>query len=117
MAMKVIKPDLMRHPGAVARFIAEAQATAQLAHPGIVPVHELGKLDDGRHYFTMSEVQGRTFGEVISAVHAVSQDGRWQTTTDGWSFRRLLQELITARASLSAASRSPARGRGAFTAR
>jgi hypothetical protein len=30
------------------RFLEEAQVTAQLQHPGIAPVHEIGRLADGR---------------------------------------------------------------------
>ena len=42
------------------RFVHEARTTAQLEHPGIVPVHDLGTMLDGRPYFTMTEVRGRT---------------------------------------------------------
>ncbi len=55
LAMKVIKAPLMRKPGALARFMEEAQATAQLQHPAIVPVYDLGQLTDGRVYFTMKD--------------------------------------------------------------
>ena len=89
MAMKTLHADLLDHPSVVARFIEEAQATAQLQHPGIVPVHELGRLDDGRLYFTMREVKGRTLGEVIASVHAHNEH-TWQPAPDGWSFRRLV---------------------------
>jgi len=46
-------------------FIAEAQATSQLEHPGIPPVHDIGLTDDGRLYFTMKLIQGRTLREVL----------------------------------------------------
>jgi len=65
VAMKVVRRSLMSNRRLLARFIAEAQATAQLAHPGIVPIHELGVLPDGRFYFTMKEVEGTTLREVI----------------------------------------------------
>jgi eukaryotic-like serine/threonine-protein kinase len=90
MAAKVLRPELMLSPDAWARFVEEAQITAQLQHPGIVPVHELGRLEDGRHYFTMKEIEGRTMREVIREVHEVSSGGRWSTSRSGWSFRRLV---------------------------
>ncbi|MEZ4402347.1 MAG: bifunctional serine/threonine-protein kinase/formylglycine-generating enzyme family protein [Kofleriaceae bacterium] len=74
---------------AAARFIQEAQITAQLQHPSIVPVHEIGTLDDGRPYYTMSEVRGRTLSAVIEAVHAASTEG-WAPEPGGVSFRRLI---------------------------
>ena len=52
------------------RFVEEAQVLAQLQHPNIVPIHELGVLEDGRLYFTMKEVQGRPLSDLIAAVHA-----------------------------------------------
>lgn len=88
MAMKLISTAAMRQPAAVARFMEEAQVTAQLQHPGIVPVHELGTLPDGRAYYTMKEVKGRNLGEVIEAVHAASTS-TWEPAASGWTFRRL----------------------------
>ncbi len=56
----------------VARFLAEAEVTGQLEHPGIVPVHELGVDSEGRVYFTMPLVGGRTLLEVLAQVHETS---------------------------------------------
>jgi len=52
----------------LARFLEEAQITGQLDHPGIVPVHELGLDGEGRVYFTMKLVQGRTLREVFDEL-------------------------------------------------
>ena len=49
------------------KFALEARITGRLAHPSIVPVYELGHTDDGRPYFTMKRVEGRTLSEVLSA--------------------------------------------------
>ncbi|MBX2798411.1 MAG: SUMF1/EgtB/PvdO family nonheme iron enzyme [Myxococcales bacterium] len=42
----------------------EARLTARLQHPGIVAVHDLGTLPDGRSWYAMQEVRGQTLGEV-----------------------------------------------------
>src|SRR5262249_43977853 len=39
--------------------------TAQLQHPGVPPVHEVGRLDDGRPFFAMKLVKGRTLAELL----------------------------------------------------
>jgi formylglycine-generating enzyme required for sulfatase activity len=88
-AMKIIMPELMEEPGAVARFIEEAQATAQLSHPGIVPVHELGQLPDGRWFFTMRLVEGQTLGSVLRQLHRASSAEAWGSAGP-WTFRRVL---------------------------
>ena len=89
MALKVLKEEWSHDSLVVSRFIEEAQATSQLQHPSIVSVHNLGQLPDGRWFFTMQEVQGRTLKELITQVHAASFE-RWTPTQDGWSFRRLV---------------------------
>ncbi|MGC4113552.1 MAG: serine/threonine-protein kinase [Myxococcales bacterium] len=45
---------------ASARFLREARLTAQLEHPSIVPVYEVGRRDDGTLYYAMRVVRGRT---------------------------------------------------------
>lgn len=68
VAMKVMLDSMDER--ARARFIEEAQVTAQLEHPNIVPVHELGVDEDGKLFFTMKLVHGRSLGEVLKALKA-----------------------------------------------
>ncbi len=86
LAMKIASEGVMNQPRSLARFVAEAQATAQLQHPGIIPVHELGRLPDGHAYFTMKEVRGRTLAEVVAEFHA--------TRHTVWTFRRLVDAFL-----------------------
>ncbi len=67
VAVKVLLDD---GPQRVARFVTEAQVTAQLEHPAIVPVHALGRLPDGRLAIAMKEVHGRTLRAVLQAGDA-----------------------------------------------
>jgi eukaryotic-like serine/threonine-protein kinase len=69
LAMKILLRDLAEESTLRERFIAEAQVTAQLAHPGIPPVHEIGEFEDGRPFFTMKEVKGITLAQVIDEAH------------------------------------------------
>lgn len=70
VALKVIHPDQGSTATGLARFRDEAQLTARLQHPGIVPVHDIGQLADGRWWYTMEEVQGRRLGEVLALLRA-----------------------------------------------
>ncbi len=54
-----------RTPGAKRRFIREAQIAAQLDHPNVAPVHELGILATGELYYAMKLVHGRTLADVL----------------------------------------------------
>jgi eukaryotic-like serine/threonine-protein kinase len=58
VAMKIVTaPD--GEGELAARLMREAKVIAQLEHPGIVPVHDVGQFQDGRVYYTMKLVQGK----------------------------------------------------------
>jgi WD40 repeat protein/tRNA A-37 threonylcarbamoyl transferase component Bud32 len=47
------------------RFLDEACITAQLQHPGIPPVFEVGRLADNRPYLAMKLIKGRTLDDLL----------------------------------------------------
>jgi eukaryotic-like serine/threonine-protein kinase len=53
-------------PGAAGRMLREARIIARLEHPGIVPVHDVGALPDGRIYYAMKRVSGRRLDELVA---------------------------------------------------
>ncbi len=57
VAIKTMLRAETASPDEIRRFHAEAEAAAQLDHPGIVPIYEVGE-EDGRHYFSMAFVEG-----------------------------------------------------------
>ncbi len=67
-AMKIIRAQMAHNPEFEARFLAEAQITAQLEHPNIPPIHDLGVMDDGTLYFTMKLIQGVSLGKVVKLL-------------------------------------------------
>ncbi|MGB0596238.1 MAG: serine/threonine protein kinase [Rubripirellula sp.] len=64
VAFKVILGGQFASEDAMERFRTEAKATAQIDHPGIVPIYEIGK-HDGQPYFTMGFVDGESLQERI----------------------------------------------------
>jgi serine/threonine-protein kinase len=74
LAVKVLRPELRGEPDAVRRFLEEAQVTGQLQHPGIVPVHAIGQLPDGRPYLVMKLIQGRTLAKLLAERPAPAHD-------------------------------------------
>jgi serine/threonine protein kinase/WD40 repeat protein len=64
VALKMILAGRLADQSDVERFQREARAAGSLKHPNIVPVHEIGE-HDGRHYFTMDFVAGRSLAEII----------------------------------------------------
>ena len=55
-------------PGEVERMRDEARILARLEHPGIVPVHDLGTLPDGRLFYVMKLVRGRRLDEATASA-------------------------------------------------
>ena len=91
VALKAVRAELASRPSSIKRFLKEAQITAQLQHPGVIPVYEHGELPDGRPYFTMREIKGRTLKDLVTSVHAASTDGQWAPDPSGWTLRRLIE--------------------------
>ena len=56
------------------RFLQEARVLGQLAHPNIVPVHDVGTDEQGRLFYTMKLVVGVTLHEVIGKLKEGDKD-------------------------------------------
>ncbi len=95
VAMKIILPAAHALPDLRDRFLAEAQVSAQLQHPGIAPVYDHGALPDGRLWFTMQEVRGRTLREAIGEAHAGVLDEPGLRRLVGW-FHRVCETVAYA---------------------
>jgi eukaryotic-like serine/threonine-protein kinase len=65
VAIKMILSGLQSSPADVERFHAEAEAAANLNHPGIVPIIEVGECQ-GQHYFSMGYVEGRSLADRLA---------------------------------------------------
>ena len=74
LAVKVIREEHRDHPEMVRRFVEEAQIGGQLQHPGITPVHDLGRFPDGRLFIAMKLVRGRTLAALLEARGGPDED-------------------------------------------
>lgn len=63
VAIKVLASELASEDS-VDRMRAEARTIARLEHPGIVPLHDVGLLHDGRLWYAMKLVRGRRLDEL-----------------------------------------------------
>jgi serine/threonine-protein kinase len=65
LAVKILKEQYKDSRDLTARFLEEAQITGQLQHPGVPPVHEIGRLPDGRPFLAMKLIAGRTLADLL----------------------------------------------------
>lgn len=63
VAVKMILQGQLASKDDIQRFYSEAEAAARLEHPGIVPVFEVGEIDD-QHYFSMGFVDGESLADL-----------------------------------------------------
>ena len=90
VALKVLKGRRTKKKKSLDAFMREACTTAQLDHPGVIPVYDLGRLSDGSAAYTMKRVKGRTLKRILRAPKRM-EDGAPRFTR-----RRLLEVLLQA---------------------
>jgi serine/threonine protein kinase len=66
VAMKTLSTELAGNPRAQRDFVQEAEITAQLEHPNIIPIHELAMVE-GRASFSMRLIRGQTLQQAVAA--------------------------------------------------
>jgi serine/threonine protein kinase len=85
VALKCLQPNPATDPVARKRFLREAEITARLEHPGVVPIYGLGDLTPNGFgvqpfpSYAMRFIQGETLRDVIRQLHEQSTKINWNT--------------------------------------
>jgi hypothetical protein len=85
VALKCLKDRHADSASSRRRFLLEAELTARLEHPGVVPVHGLFRDDMGRPCYAMRFIQGQTLADAVQRIAG---------PPDPVAFRRLLHSFI-----------------------
>lgn len=89
VAYKTLHSDLCNSEVENKRFLREARVTANIQHPGTLPVYELGRDRSGQLFFTMKKVDGRDLRKIL---HDLAQEV--PEVVDDFPLPRLLDILI-----------------------
>jgi serine/threonine-protein kinase len=73
LAVKQLKDDARRRPGVTASVLAEARVTGRVAHPFVVPVHDVRVDPAGNPEIVLKRIQGRPWGRLLREPAAVNR--------------------------------------------
>jgi serine/threonine protein kinase len=80
VALKMIGGGILADADDVKRFHAEARAAAQLQHPNIVAIHEIGE-HEGQHHYSMDFVDGENLADLCDGKPLPSKQAAELTAT------------------------------------
>ena len=89
VAYKTLHSDMRDSDIETRRFLREARVTANLQHPGTLPVYELGRDRAGQIFFTMKKVDGRDLSKILFDLKQEVPE-----VVDAFPLPRLLDILI-----------------------
>ncbi|HVS34769.1 MAG TPA: serine/threonine-protein kinase [Gemmataceae bacterium] len=95
VALKRIKPTFADDADCRARFQREAEITGRLEHPGVVPLYGRGRDADGRPYYAMRFIRGRSLRSAIEDFYK-PENGKNDPGGRAVAFRGLLQSFTAA---------------------
>jgi serine/threonine protein kinase/tetratricopeptide (TPR) repeat protein len=71
VALKILSPQLAANSAAIAQFRLEARACSRVGHPNIVDVIDFGELPDGRFFFAMELLDGKSLADLLDTYHTL----------------------------------------------
>ncbi|MBI2893161.1 MAG: serine/threonine protein kinase [Deltaproteobacteria bacterium] len=93
VALKFLHPEMAQKTNLVQRFLREARAAANVTHPAVVYVFDIGWVDGGKiPYFAMEYLEGKSLAGVLRA------SGPFEVGRAVWVVCRVLEALEAAHA-------------------
>jgi serine/threonine protein kinase len=77
VAIKLLTPESALSPATLARFLKEAQLIADIRHPNVVHVIDVGRTDDGQLYLVMELLVGHTLHQELRDMAARGEAFTW----------------------------------------
>jgi serine/threonine protein kinase len=107
VALKRIRKELAQEPQIRRRFLAEVELTADLEHPGVIPIYDQSVDSEGREFYVMRLIDGAgtgTLQQAIQRFHSMNPDNKppgmdhrgsrnWNSEKRA-SFRNLIESVL-----------------------
>ena len=94
VAYKEMSEEIASNAALASKFYAEAQITAQLDHPNIVPVYQLEQNTDGMLAYTMKLIKGKTVEDYIDEVKEAYQKYGKKKLPEEYSLEKRLEIFL-----------------------
>ena len=91
VALKELLEEHLENPDSRVRFLVEAEITARLEHPGIVPVYGIGLNARGEPFYVMRFIKGESFKD---AVHQFHKNRGLRSGESSLRFQQLLRRFV-----------------------
>lgn len=82
VAVKILRPSLVDNPQFLMRFTREAQSAANLSHPNIVTVYDVGQDGPNTHYIVMEFIDGQNLKNIVRTRGAIEVERALKTIID-----------------------------------
>lgn len=96
VALKKIRHEYADDPDMRRRFIAEVELTAELEHPGVIPIYDQAVDETGREFYVMRLIHGEgtgTLQQAIGRFHAGADPKPWNSARKA-VFRDLIESVV-----------------------
>ena len=94
VALKELLEEHLAKQDSRARFLLEAEVTARLEHPGIVPVYGIGLNASGEPFYVMRFIKGESFKEAVQQFHKGRGGRGLRSGQSSLRFQQLLRRFV-----------------------
>ena len=95
VAVKFLHSHLANDPPFRERFALEAEVTARLEHPGVIPMYGVGENAAGEPFYAMRFIDGESMDELIHRLHRDDANGLGGRVENDRRYRQLLSNFVS----------------------
>ncbi|TWT70769.1 serine/threonine protein kinase [Crateriforma conspicua] len=95
VAVKFLHKHLVADEVCRERFLLEAEVTARLEHPGVIPLYGVGRTTDGDPFYAMRFIDGQSMDDLIASLHSRDDESKTNPLETDRRYRLLLNHFVS----------------------